>query len=239
MVMPIYDDNPRRPAIRPYLTWGLIAVNVAVFVFELTTPNLDATFISAGAIPAVIFGGVPAPAMPASVTLLSYMFLHADIWHLFGNMIFLWVFGDDIEDAMGRLRFLSFYLACGVVAGLVFAASDPGSRGPLIGASGAVAGVVAAYLLLRPCAKVGVFIFGFVARVSAYWVIGAWGLTQLVHIVGRASDGVAYWGHLGGFVAGAVLFVLMRRPDVALFDCIQTPEPPPPGTRMGPWGGSA
>jgi membrane associated rhomboid family serine protease len=232
MVMPLYDDNPLRKAIPPYLTWSLIALNVAVFVVEIGMPDSHALFVRAGVIPAVIFGEVPAPTSPATVTLVSYMFLHADVWHLFANMIFLWIFGDDIEDAMGRVRFLVFYLACGVVAALVFVFSDPGARAPLIGASGAVAGVVAAYLLLRPCAKVGVFIFGYIAHISAYWVIGAWGFSQLVHLIGRASDGVAYWSHVGGFVTGAALFVLMRRPEVALFECMQTPVPPAPTARF-------
>ena len=239
MVMPLYDDNPLRPAIRPYFTWGLIAFNVVVFVFEFAEPDPNAMFISAGVIPAVIFGDVAAPTSPPSVTLVSYMFLHADVWHLFSNMIFLWIFGDDIEDAMGRLRYLVFYLACGVIAGLVFAFSEPGSLAPLIGASGAVAGVVAAYLLLRPCAKVGVFVFGFIAHISAYWVIGAWGFSQLVHLMGQANDNVAYWSHVGGFLAGAALFVLMRRPDVALFECMQTPESPAQGPRLRLPGGTS
>jgi rhomboid family protein len=240
MVMPIYDDDPLKPAIKPYVTWGLIALNVVIYAVEVAVDNPSDVFRMYGTMPVLISEQFPSPESFAVLsTLVTYMFLHANFWHLFSNMIFLWIFGDDIEDAMGRWRFLVFYLLCGIIAGLAFTASDPTSHAPLVGASGAIAGVVAAYLLLRPCAKVAVFIFGFIARISAYWVIGAWALSQVVHVLDRANDGVAYWSHVGGFVTGAVLFVLMRRADVPLLECMRGPAPPAPGSRFQMPGGGA
>jgi membrane associated rhomboid family serine protease len=149
------------------------------------------------------------------------MFLHADIVHLLGNMIFLFVFGDDIEQALGRLRFVVFYLACGIVGGLVFTASAASSAVPLIGASGAVSGVIVAYLMLRPCAKIKVMLFPFFFRLSAFWVIGWYVLIQIFQIAAKPDDDVAYWCHIGGLIAGATLFPLMRQPGVELFECIE------------------
>jgi rhomboid family protein len=227
MVMPLYDDNPFKRAITPYVTWGLIAINVVIYAVEVAVDNPSDVFRTYGTIPVLVSEQFHSPNSVAILsTLVSYMFLHADFFHLLGNMIFLWVFGDDIEDAMGRLRFLGFYLVCGIVGGLIFVFSDPTTGAPLIGASAAVSGVVAAYLMLRPCAKVSVLFFNIIVRVNAFWVIGFWALWQLYHIVGQAKDGVAYWGHVGGFVTGAVLFVLMRKPDVELFECVKTSEPP-------------
>jgi membrane associated rhomboid family serine protease len=220
MVMPLYDDDPLRPAIRPFVTWSLIALNIVVFILEFAAADVDAIAIRAGIIPAAVLGDAVVPdALPAPLTLVTYMFLHADIWHLFSNLIFLWIFGDDIEDAMGRPRFVVFYLACGVISALVFVASDPGARAPLIGASGAVAGVAGAYMLLRPCAKVAIFVFGFIVRISAFWLLGVWVLAQVAQLASQAGDHVAYWAHVGGFICGAVLFVPMRRRGVALFEC--------------------
>ena len=126
--------------------------------------------------------------------------------HVFGNMIFLFVFGDDIEEALGHWRFLGFYLACGIGAGFAFVASDPSSTTGLIGASGAIAGVVAAYLLFRPCAKVTCLLGLIPLRLRAYWIIGGWAIWQFVDAASRTDDGIAYWAHVGGLITGAVLF---------------------------------
>jgi membrane associated rhomboid family serine protease len=139
-------------------------------------------------------------------------------------MIFLWVFGDDIEEALGHVRFLLFYLGCGVGSGIAFVLSDLHSQVELVGASGAVAGVIAAYLLFRPCAKVTVLFSVLVLRIAAYWVIGGWALWQFVEVASRAEDGVAYWAHVGGLLTGGVLFVLMRPAGVELFECVQPDE---------------
>jgi membrane associated rhomboid family serine protease len=149
------------------------------------------------------------------------MFVHANFMHVFGNMIFLFVFGDDIEEALGHWRFLGFYLACGIGAGLVFVLSDPSSTTGLIGASGAIAGVVAAYLLFRPCVKVTCLLGLIPLRLRAYWVIGIWAVWQFVDAASRTDDGIAYWAHVGGLITGAILFVMMRPAGVRLFECTQ------------------
>jgi membrane associated rhomboid family serine protease len=223
MVVPIYDDNPFTQPIKPVVTWGLIAVNFLVFLYESSASEagLDRMVEMFGLIPAVFVGDLDAPGwVPASLTLVSYQFLHADLGHIFGNMLFLWVFGDDVERALGRARFLAFYLLCGVVGGLVFVANDPHSKIELIGASGAIAGVVVAYVMLRPCAKVTVLLVVIPLRISAYWVVGMFVLTQLWNLGSASKSEVAYWCHFGGMLAGAALFPLMRLPGVKLFQCL-------------------
>jgi membrane associated rhomboid family serine protease len=155
------------------------------------------------------------------VTLITYQFFHGDLAHFLGNMIFLWVFGDDIERALGRLNFLAFYLLSGVVGGLVFVANDPHTRVELIGASGAIAGVVVAYIMLRPCAKITVLLGIIPLRISAYWVIGLFIITQLWNLGSVSKSEVAYWCHFGGMLAGAVLFPLMKPSGLRLFQCMQ------------------
>jgi len=224
MVFPLYDDNPFKLPVKPVVTWSLIAANFVVFFIELGASHAATTAAveNFGVTPAVLIGAPSA----AAFTLLSYMFLHAGWAHILGNMIFLEVFGDDIEEALGRMRFLLFYLACGVIGGLVFVASAPGFQGPLIGASGAISGVVIAYVMFRPCAKVTV-LFGIIPlRIRSFWVIGAFVLTQLLNLKAAGDSDVAYWCHLGGMIAGAVLFPLMRRPGVQMFECIGRPRYP-------------
>jgi membrane associated rhomboid family serine protease len=160
MVMPIYDDNPFKLPHRPLVTWGLIIVNVVVFFSEFSgASGAQAVVDSYGLTPAALTGEIkPVGAVSPPTTVFTSMFLHADIMHLLGNMVFLWVFGDNVEEALGRLRFLVFYLLCGVIGALVFVASDAHGRGPLIGASGAISGIIIAYVMLRPCAKVTVLV---------------------------------------------------------------------------------
>ena len=153
--------------------------------------------------------------------------------HVFGNMIFLFVFGDDIEEALGHWRFLGFYLACGLGADLAFVLSDPSSTTGLIGASGAIAGVIAAYLLFRPCAKVTCLLGLIPLRLRAYWIIGAWAIWQFIDAASRTDDGIAYWAHVGGLITGAVLFMVIRPPGIALFDCTHS-EPVPAGGATEP-----
>jgi membrane associated rhomboid family serine protease len=218
MVFPLYDDNPFRLPVRPIVTWLLILANVFVFVVELSGSDtqLQAMADALGVTPTTLLGGTP-----PVLTLITYMFLHANVGHLFGNMIFLWVFGDDVEEALGRFRFLLFYLACGVAGALAFVISDPNFNGPLIGASGAISGVVIAYLMFRPCAKVTVLLSIIPLRVKAYWVIGVFVLTQIWNLEAAGKSEVAYWCHLGGMMAGAALFPRMRLPGVQLFECMQ------------------
>jgi membrane associated rhomboid family serine protease len=232
MVLPLYDDNPFTMPVRPVVTWILILANVLVFLVQSGSSDVEALAIANafGVTPAALLGGVtPAPVL----TLVTYMFVHADLSHIFGNMIFLWVFGDDVEEALGRGRFLLFYLLCGVIGALTFMASDPSFDGPLIGASGAISGVIVAYVMWRPCAKVTVLVSIIPLRISAFWVIGAFVLTQLWNLEATGKSDVAYWCHLGGMLAGAVLFPLMRLPGVQLFECVREPHYPlgPAGSR--------
>ncbi|KAB2911818.1 MAG: rhomboid family intramembrane serine protease [Hyphomicrobiaceae bacterium] len=226
--IPLSDDNPLRAIRFQWVTVGLIAVNIVVFIWQSVSvgPSAAASFavIPAELLQVRLFGGAAhGPydliALPEGYTLLSYMFLHGDIFHLASNMIFLWVFGDNVEDAMGHLKFLVFYVLCGIAAGLTHTLMLPDSKLPLIGASGAVAGVIAAYLILHPRVLVWVLAFRIIPlRISAAWVLGVWVVTQIVMVVVNQADQVAWWAHIGGMITGAILIVFMRRPGVQLFD---------------------
>lgn len=224
MVLPLWDTNPFTRPVPPYVTLTLITVNVIVFLIEAGLPaeGMRAIIATLGVTPAAIVRdpGIAA-AVPAPLTLVTSLFLHADFWHILGNMIFLFVFGDDVEEALGWFRFLGFYLICGVAASLAYVAAEPHSSTPLIGASGAIAGVLAGYLWFRPCQKVSVLILRLVVRVDAFWVIGVWALWQLFQVMSQPKDGVAYMAHVGGLIVGAILFPLLRLPGIELFDCIE------------------
>lgn len=237
MVMPIYDDNPFKLPHRPVVTWALIAVNFVVFFLELGTEDTQEMLNNFGLTPALLTGEVEIKGVLSPVlTLVTYMFLHADWGHIFGNMIFLWVFGDDIEEVLGRMRFLTFYLLCGIIGGLTFVVSDTHSQSPLIGASGAISGVVIAYVMLRPCAKITVLLGIIPLRISAYWVVGSFVLLQFISLESASKSEVAYWCHVGGMIAGGVLFVWMRPPGVTLFECIRGPKAPATtASAPGPW----
>jgi membrane associated rhomboid family serine protease len=226
--IPLSDDNPLRSIRFQWVTAGLIAANVLVFIWQVAGGGtlMAASFavVPAQLFQVRIFGGyAPIPNelvhVPEALTLITYQFLHGDIIHLASNMIFLWVFGDNVEDAMGHLKYLVFYLVCGIAAGLTHAWMLPASQLPLIGASGAVAGVIAAYLLLHPRVLVWVLAFRIIPlRISAAWVLGFWVLTQFAMVLINQADQVAWWAHIGGMAAGAVLILFMRRPGVPLFD---------------------
>ncbi|HRF08907.1 MAG TPA: rhomboid family intramembrane serine protease [Xanthobacteraceae bacterium] len=226
--LPVYDYNRLRYIKRPYVTWALIASNVLIyFLFQSGLVwNLDEMLNKLfGFMPASILAGAGRPGdVPAilaeapGIKLFTYMFLHGDLGHLFGNMIFLWVFGDNVEDAMGRFRYFLFYIACGVAAGLAHFLSAQTSQTPLIGASGAISGLLAAYLILFPRAKVWVLFFTRIPiKLRAYWVLGLYLVFNLVMVYARNMDNVAWWAHIGGFGAGLVLVFLMRRPEIGLF----------------------
>lgn len=234
MVMPLYDDNPFKLAHTPVMTWALIGVNIFVFMLEFGGDS-PARFVSHFAVlPGALIGETTVPgALSPMLTLISYMFLHSDIAHIIGNLIFLWVFGDNVEQALGRWRFLGFYLMVGALAGLAYVASTPHSKIPLIGASGAIAGVVIAYAMLRPCAKITALVFGIPMRISAYWIIGVFVFIQFINLGAASESDVAWWSHVGGMTAGAALFPLMRLPGVELFQCIRPgPAPPEPVQAM-------
>jgi membrane associated rhomboid family serine protease len=234
MVMPIYDDNPFTDPVKPFVNWCLIALNLGVFFYEVsaTELGLDHLMATFSLIPAAFMGDIPAQGMmPALLTVVTYQFLHADVMHILGNMVFLWVFGDDIERALGRRRYLAFYLLCGIAGGLVFVLSAPHSTIELIGASGAISGVVIAYAMLRPCARVTVLLWIIPLRIAAYWVIGLFIFTQLWNLGAASKSEVAYWCHFGGMLAGLALFPLMKRPGVRLFEC--TPHVPDTVVQIG------
>jgi membrane associated rhomboid family serine protease len=224
MVVPLYDDNPFAAPVKPVVTWCLIAANLAVFFYEAGASQLalDRMIDTFSLTPAAFVGDIePLGWVPALATVVTYQFFHADIAHLLGNMVFLWVFGDDVERALGRWRYLAFYLLCGVVGGLVFIANDLHSKIELIGASGAIAGLVVAYVMLRPCAKITVLLGIIPLRISAYWVVGLFVLTQLWNLGASSKSEVAYWCHFGGMLAGGILFPLMKPWRVKLFQCMQ------------------
>ena len=223
MVMPLYDDNPFKLPHMPVMTWSLIGFTIVAFVFEFSASDNPILIANRfGVIPAAFTGAFNFPGAASPwVTLFTHQFLHADIVHLIGNLIFLWVFADNVEQALGRWRFLGFYLAVGALAALAFVYSDPGSRVPLIGASGSISGVVIAYLMLRPCAKLTALVLGIPLRISAYWIIGVFIAIQFLNLGSANKSDVAWWCHIGGMAAGAVLFPLMRLPGVKLFECIR------------------
>lgn len=228
MVVPLYDDNPFRMPHRPIVTWSLIGLNVLIFVAEIGIGDgSDELIARLGMTAAAFLGGDIEPGALAPVlTLFSYMFLHADVGHLLGNMIFLWVFGDNVEATLGRPRFLAFYIGSGVLAALAFVVSDPRSDAPLIGASGAIAGVVIAYVMLRPCAKITVLVSIIPVRLSAYWVVAAFAIMQFISLGSASKSDVAYWCHIGGMAAGALLLLLLRPAGVKLFECRQPGQLP-------------
>lgn len=231
MFVPIGDDNPLKSIPFQYVTVSLIVINVLVFLIG-SAGGGDQAFVSSFAVvprelfQAGLFGGTApssqdAIAIPERLTLLSYMFFHGDIMHLLGNMLFLWVFGDNVEDELGHLRFLFFYLACGAAAALMHAVMIPDSPDALIGASGAVSGVIAAYLMLHPKVGIWVLVAKFIPlKITAAWALGAWIVFQLV-MAFMPSEGelvpTAWWAHIGGLIAGAILIVVMRRPGTQLF----------------------
>lgn len=205
-MFPIRDHNPSGRT--PYVTIALIAVNVLIFLWYFLTMSeyqIGEFFWNWGLIPARFLSG------DGVQTIVTSMFLHAGWLHLIGNMLFLWIYGDNLEEQMGQLGFLAFYLAAGLAAALAQVLPDPGSIIPMVGASGAIAGVMGGYLLLFPRAKVDVlFIFVIFFRIfaiPAWIVLGIWFGLQIFSGLNTPSEsgGVAYWAHAGGFIAGLVL----------------------------------
>lgn len=228
MFVPIGDENPLKSISYQYVTVGLIIANVIIFLLQTAGQASEGFLASFAIVPQELFqvnilgGEAPftadAIAIPERVTLLSYMFLHGDIMHLIGNMLFLWVFGDNVEDAMGHFKFFIFYIVCGIAAGLTHAFMVPDSQDALIGASGAVSGVIAAYLMLHPRVNVWVLALKFIPlRISAAWVLGLWIVFQVVMLFVPDASQTAWLAHIGGLIAGALLILVMRRPGVALF----------------------
>lgn len=225
MFVPLHDGVPLRFLRAAYVTWGLIALCVGLrllLVLGARDGGDIAVMAGFGTIPAVLLGDAHLPAglahAPPWLTPVTGIVLHASLAHLAGNMLFLWVFGDNVEDAMGHLRFLVFFIACGVAGALLHAFMNPESSQPLIGASGAISGVIAAYLMLHPRVRVWGLAFKWVPlRIPAMYALGAWILVQLLSALLDEQRQVGWWAHLGGLGAGAILTPLMIRRGLPLF----------------------
>jgi rhomboid family protein len=223
-ILPLYDDNPTARA--PFVTCLLIALCAAVFLWQLGQSQ-EAVAYGLGMIPAVVFGTAQLPAslaiVPPWATIFTSMFLHAGWLHIGGNMVFLWIFGNNLEDALGHFRYLALYLLSGVAAALCQGLSDPSSTAPMLGASGAIAGVLGAYLLLYPYANVHVLVLIVIIvriiTVPAWIMLGLWFGIQLASglLSSGGPGGVAFWAHVGGFVIGLALLLLLRPRSLMLW----------------------
>jgi membrane associated rhomboid family serine protease len=214
-MFPIGDEN-RGMRSRPYVTWGLIALNILVFLYQLSLSEVDLAqfFFDWGTVPRDISNG------DQLYTLITCMFLHGGWLHIGGNMLFLWVFGDNIEDTMGHGRFLIFYLLCGIAASALQVVIDTDSTTPMIGASGAISGVLAAYLMLYPKGKIRTLLLigiPIIVLIPAWGMIGYWIVIQFINGIAslgpdtaETGGGVAYFAHIGGFLAGAALVWIFR-----------------------------
>jgi membrane associated rhomboid family serine protease len=230
-MFPISDDNPTRTI--PYVTYGLILINILVFLYELSLPEdaLEQFFYSTAVVPieltASLQGAFEAVGqLPEWSTLITSQFLHGGWLHLLGNMLFLWIFGNNVEDELGHAKYLLFYLLCGVLAALTQWFFSPVSEIPSLGASGAIAGVMGAYIVKFPRARILTLISIFPIRVPAFVFLGLWFVQQAFYSfasldvptnIGMESGGVAYWAHAGGFIFGALLgllFGIRKDPEV-------------------------
>lgn len=215
-MIPISDENPTTRLV-PFVTWALIALCVAVFFWQLTFDEQDsqALIYTLGFVPKGLFDSTtPAVAFGISwawVTIFTSMFMHGGFLHVGGNMLYLWIFGNNVEDAMGHARYLFFYLICGVAAALSEGIINPASTVPLIGASGAISGVLAAYVLIFPRTRITVIIplgiLLYPTKISAFYVVGFWFLLQVLNafLTSPGAPGTAWMAHVGGFALGLVL----------------------------------
>ena len=257
MFFPYGDDNPH--TTRPFVNYALIAICVLVFLWEVSTGEKGQQAITYifGLIPAHLFGNaMPDPGLPAIapwMTIFTSMFLHGGWMHLIGNMVYLWIFGDNIEHSLGHVRYLVFYLVCGIAAAFAQSISAPTSVVPMVGASGAISGILGAYLVLHPRANIKVFVFMIIIttiNLPAFIVLGGWFVMQLLSSAqaNAGEAGVAFLAHIGGFVAGAVLIFFFRRRSVQVFQPAHSKAfavecrplrrgsvPDAGGPRRGPW----
>jgi membrane associated rhomboid family serine protease len=222
--LPLHDGVPVRHVKAPFFTVGMICLCTVLFgasFLGLLRADLNVVAAGFGMIPSVLFGTASLPveiaSAPAFFTPLTNIFLHASLVHLIGNMLFLWVFGDNVEDAMGHVRFVLFLLLCGIAGSLGHAWMNPASESPLIGASGAVSGVIAAYLVLHPHQRVlGLVLKAIPLRIPALWALGAWIGLQVFQAFAGLDASVGWWAHIAGFVTGLALTPLFVRPGTRL-----------------------
>lgn len=217
MFIPLRDENP---TLRfPFVTVLLVAVNIVVFGLGAFSPQgVQQSVLRFGAVPYEVthfLSLAPGAGVPPLLTLLTSLFIHGSLLHVLGNMLYLWIFGNNIEDTLGPFRFILFYIACGLAAGLTQIAATPGSKLPMVGASGAIAGVLGAYWVLFPRARVKTLIFVFIVPVPAGIVLGLWFVAQLLNV--GLGGGVAWFAHIGGFLAGIglILVAVRKRPRSA------------------------
>ncbi len=227
MFIPLHDRNKLDYIEMQYVTLGLIGLNIVIWLVMALGGQNDETIAAAvlglGYIPAVAndFADLPSQyvLVPEPATYLTYAFLHGNFLHLAGNMLFLWVFGDNVEDALGHVRFLIFYCLCAVAGAFAHGLVVPHSEMPLIGASGAVAGIVAAYLMLHPRVRLWILAFGRIPLpLPAYVPLSLWIIVQIIMVIRHSDDQISWGAHIGGLIAGAVLVVFLRRGGVPLFD---------------------
>ncbi|SIQ64772.1 Membrane associated serine protease, rhomboid family [Rhizobium sp. RU35A] len=225
MFIPLYDVNRLKRIRLQYVTIALMAINIAIWLLLSRLPAGigDVIVITGGFIPAVLFEHALLPPtldfLPKEASIVTYAFLHLDVWHLGSNLLFLWVFGDNVEDALGHGRFALFYLLCAAAGALFHGFVHPLSEGPLIGASGAISGVVAAYLLLHPRVRLWTLVFFRIPLpLPAFVPLLLW-IGQQVAMLLVDRQGMVSWGaHVGGILAGLVLVVILRQPGVPLLD---------------------
>ncbi|MEJ0086626.1 MAG: rhomboid family intramembrane serine protease [Pseudomonadota bacterium] len=234
MVIPLHDDNPS--TTKPRVTVGIMIACTLVYVWQhllLSKAGAQQVAYAFGLVPAVLTGREFLPEemrfIPPALSSITSMFLHGGFWHLAGNMLYLWIFGNNIEDAMGHVRFFLFYLLCGLAAVAAQVMLNPASPIPMVGASGAISGVLGAYMLLYPRARVLLglplgFLIVQLGRFPAIWVLAAWFVMQLVlgtiaaaQAPGDSEGGIAFGAHLGGFIAGLVLVTIFKRRAVPLW----------------------
>lgn len=231
-MIPLYDDNPTKT--KPYITMLFIALNIAIFLLDrLGASGPVGNLFNFSMVPAAVLGqkAIMVPIaknqagqiltytynglQPQWLTIFTSMFMHGSIFHIGGNMLYLWIFGNNIEDKLGHFKYFFFYLACGFLASCAHIFFNSNSIIPTLGASGAVAGVLGAYLILFPSSTVRSLVFlgflWFLTDVPAIWLLGIWFVSQLLGVGGSGGlqGGVAYWAHIGGFIAGIVLIKII------------------------------
>lgn len=240
MFLPFHDQNALKLIPFQRVTVALIIANIIVFVGQIISgaEGTEELWLRLGFIPGAFFGTqapIPGTAeVPGAITLISYSFLHGDALHLGGNMLFLWIFGDNIEDALGHWRFLLFYMLGAAAAALSEGLLGGNPYVPLIGASGATSACLGAYIMLHPRVRIWILLLMRIPiPLPAYGVIGLWVAMQLVFAFTQMDAGTAWFAHLGGFVAGALLVIFMRKPSVELFDGWR--KPGAPTVAPSPW----
>ena len=220
-MIPLKDDNPT--SSKPIITYCLIIICIFVFLIELASPSYRTGefFYSYGLIPSVLLGKLKLASsmyvIPAYLTIITSMFVHGGFMHLIGNMLYMWIFADNIEDSLGKVKFLIFYILCGIGAAMAQVFTDTNSQIPMVGASGAIGGVLGAYLVNYPKAKILVLIpFGFfsqIIKIKALYVLFFWCILQFINsaLTNSNGGGVAYAAHIGGFISGVILILFLNK----------------------------